>query len=277
MEYIVVKAMNNNVVLAMEKGTQEEVILMGKGLGFNKKHGQKIQKSQLPIERIFKAQTSQQKEDYTQRFKGIDQKIVGACAEIVSEAEKIFGSLSEKLLLVLTDHISFAIERIQSGQEISNPFLYETKLLYPECYAIGVKAQSLLKKATGVNIPESEIGFITLHLHAARFKKNVKDTVKTTRIIQELISIIEIETQVKLKRGTVLYDRLLSHLWYCLDRVEKGETLENPMGDFLLNQFPQAFDIAKIVANHIELSLKKPVLSNELLYMTIHIERLRKT
>lgn len=277
MEYIVVKAMNNNVVLAMEKGTQEEVILMGKGLGFNKKHGQKIQKSQLPIERIFKAQTSQQKEDYTQRFKGIDQKIVGACAEIVSEAEKIFGSLSEKLLLVLTDHISFAIERIQSGQEISNPFLYETKLLYPECYAIGVKAQALLKKATGVNIPESEIGFITLHLHAARFKKNVKDTVKTTRIIQELISIIEIETQVKLKRGTVLYDRLLSHLWYCLDRVEKGETLENPMGDFLLNQFPQAFDIAKIVANHIELSLKKPVLSNELLYMTIHIERLRKT
>lgn len=277
MEYIVVKAMNNNVVLAMEKGTQEEVILMGKGLGFNKKHGQKIQKSQLPIERIFKAQTSQQKEDYTQRFKGIDQKIVGACAEIVSEAEKIFGSLSEKLLLVLTDHISFAIERIQSGQEINNPFLYETKLLYPECYAIGVKAQALLKKATGVNIPESEIGFITLHLHAARFKKNVKDTVKTTRIIQELISIIEIETQVKLKRGTVLYDRLLSHLWYCLDRVEKGETLENPMGDFLLNQFPQAFDIAKIVANHIELSLKKPVLSNELLYMTIHIERLRKT
>ncbi len=276
MTYLIEKPMNNNVVLAFDESSGQEVILIGKGLGFNRKKGQVIDEASSAVERIFRAYDEAYKARYMTLLKGIDQGVLGVCAEIVSEAENALGELSEKLFLVLTDHISFALERLKQQQDISNPFLYEIKMLYPEAYQMGVRAQEMLLDATGIEIPEGEVGFITLHMHAARFKKDVKETVKNTRVIKALIELIERELGTELKRGTMVYDRLVSHLWYCLDRIEKGEDIDNPMGDTIETQFPEAFDISQRVVAYIEKTMGKTVYKNERVYMTIHIERLRR-
>lgn len=276
MTYLIEKPMNNNVVLAFDESSGQEVILIGKGLGFNRKKGQVIDEASSAVERIFRAYDEAYKARYMTLLKGIDQGVLGVCAEIVSEAENALGELSEKLFLVLSDHISFALERLKQQQDISNPFLYEIKMLYPEAYQMGVRAQKMLLDATGIEIPEGEVGFITLHMHAARFKKDVKETVKNTRVIKALIELIERELGTELKRGTMVYDRLVSHLWYCLDRIEKGEDIDNPMGDTIETQFPEAFDISQRVVAYIEKTMGKTVYKNERVYMTIHIERLRR-
>jgi len=275
--YQIIKPMNNNVILAKESDSQNEVILIGRGIGFNKKPGQDVNLQNHEVDRIFRTYDEKYKEHYFSLLKGIDSSVLGVCAEIVSEAEKEFGKISQKLFLVLTDHISFALERIRNGLDISNPFLYEIKMLYPNEYSMGLRAQKMIYNAVKIEIPEGEVGFIALHIHAARQKKDVKDAVKNTRIIKELIKLIESRLNKRIQMGTLIYDRLVSHLWYCLDRIEKGESIDNPLGDTVKAQFPEAYAIAREMVNYIETSLNKTVYENELVYMTIHIDRIRRS
>ena len=150
-------------------------------------------------------------------------------------------------------------------------------MLYSDEYKMGLKAQRMINQSIGIEIPESEVGFIALHIHAARHKKDVKDTVKNTRIIKELIEIIEKRLSKKLQKGTLIYDRLVSHLWYCLDRIEKGESIENPLGDTVKTQFSEAYAVSEKMVEYIEKSLNKKVYENEMVYMTIHIDRIRRS
>ncbi|HCH7270641.1 TPA: transcriptional regulator, partial [Staphylococcus aureus] len=51
-EYIVTKTLNNNVVVCTNN--DQEVILIGKGIGFNKKEGMALNDQTITIEKIYK-------------------------------------------------------------------------------------------------------------------------------------------------------------------------------------------------------------------------------
>ena len=57
-EYIVTKTLNNNVVVCTNN--DQEVILIGKGIGFNKK-GMVLNDQTNTIEKIYKLESEQQK------------------------------------------------------------------------------------------------------------------------------------------------------------------------------------------------------------------------
>ncbi|MBY8910961.1 PRD domain-containing protein, partial [Salinicoccus roseus] len=44
--------------------------------------------------------------------------------------------INNRILLSMTDHLLFAMKRLEEGIEISNPFVNETKALYPKEYSI---------------------------------------------------------------------------------------------------------------------------------------------
>ncbi len=51
-EYIVTKTLNSNVVVCT-KEPHQEVILIGKGIGFNKKEGMALNDQTITIEKIY--------------------------------------------------------------------------------------------------------------------------------------------------------------------------------------------------------------------------------
>ncbi|ABR47463.1 transcriptional antiterminator, BglG [Alkaliphilus metalliredigens QYMF] len=158
--YYVEKILNNNVVIAEKDNLQ--YILVGKGLGFGKKARDTIHKND--VERAFVSIEEL-------NIKGDE--IVGVSEEIIVMAEKQLGeSLGDKVHTGLIDHIHFAINRIQEGINISNPFLNETKALYPVEFSIASQAVALLCVRLGIDVPQDEIGFIALHIRANR--KNLK-------------------------------------------------------------------------------------------------------
>ena len=40
--------------------------------------------------------------------------------------------LNEHIHIALTDHIAFSFKRVKQGYDITNPFMLETKSLYPK-------------------------------------------------------------------------------------------------------------------------------------------------
>lgn len=275
-EYLIIKILNNNVVLALDKETNKEMILLGKGIGFAKKEQKLARIPSSKLEKSYVAYNKETKSDYLQMIDNIDPRIIGVSEELISKAEERIGHLAPHVHILLTDHIGFAVERIKMGLEIHNPFLYEIKALYDEEFSIGLMAVDLIKKAIGITICESEVGFIALHLQSARQNKKVKETLKSTRLLKELTDIIQDKLAITLSNNDFTYIRLINHLKAVLNRLEENKYIENLLLDDIKLKFQQSFLIAKLLASHIEESINVQVPENELGYITIHIERLKK-
>jgi transcriptional antiterminator len=276
-EYLITKTLNNNVILAIDRVSNEEVVLVGKGIGFGKKDGNLVKLSEKDIEKSFLSFDEKTKNDYYQLMKDINEKVIGLSEEIIAIAEKKFGLLNSKIHIALADHISFAIERIKMGLEISNPFIYEIQALYPEEFQVGKMAREIIKDRLGVIVSESEVGFIALHIHSARVSKQVIDTIKDTKFLKALVNIIEKELSTKLDNSGLVYSRLINHLRASISRMENKKYIENPLLDTIKEKFTKSYDIAEKIGVYINKEKNIYVTDDELGYMALHIERIKET
>jgi len=274
--YEIIKVMNNNVLLARDTEQDQECILIGKGLGFGRQNGNRVTFEPGQVEKRFYAFDSAVRKQYFDLIGGMDSRIVGLCAEVVAAAEEKLGSLSAQIHVVLTDHIGFAIERIRQGMEIHNPFLYEIQMLYPDEFRAAAEGVQYLSSQLDIRIPEDETGFIALHLHAARQNEAVKETLKQTRLLKELVEIIGKESGITVEPGELTYQRLINHLRGVIDRVRKEKSVDNPLVESIRKEFVEAYRIAGLLKNHLEKTYETAVPEGELGYMALHIERLRK-
>ncbi|MGI6085388.1 MAG: BglG family transcription antiterminator [Acetivibrionales bacterium] len=105
--------------------------------------------------------------------------------EMVSIAEKEFKvnfAEKEKLVYDLVCHLDPAIRRLQMNMDIRNPLLKKLQQLFPEAYKISERVSDVLREKVGIEIPDSEVGFLAMHFGAA-IEKNKLETKRNIRII----------------------------------------------------------------------------------------------
>lgn len=273
--YRIIKVLNNNVLLAARLDKKEEMVLVGKGIGFDKKENTIVDLPPEKIEKSYGAYDSKTKDDYAKLIEQLDSDVIGISEEIISKAESLLGNLNQHIHIALTDHIGFAIERIKMGMEINNPFLYEIKTLYAEEFHAGEIAAGMIRSTLGIEINDSEIGFIALHLHAARQNRKVTETVKNTRILKEIVDIIENHLGYRVSSAGLTYSRLINHLKTAITRFEGNKYIENILLDSIKEKFVDSFSIATSIGRHIEKSTNLKVSEDELGFMALHIERIK--
>lgn len=271
--YTVIKSFNNNVVLASDEKTKEEVVLVGRGIGFNVRPGDKVDETK--IEKVFYFFDKDQFNHYETVIRRIDRRVIGVAEEIIAMAYREFKTpLNEHIHVALADHINFTLERLAGGLEIKNPFLDEIKVLYPEDYELACRAARLIEERFGVEIPDGEKGFIAMHIHSAKSNKEVSKTVKYASMINKMIEIIEEELGEKIERDGINYSRLLVHLRFTLERVDKDIPIRNPLLANIKKEFRGSYAIAKKLGNFICERMGKKVPEDELGYLALHIHRI---
>ncbi len=273
--YKILSVMNNNVLLTEEVETTMEMVLIGKGLGFGRKKNQMIDTDDLHIEKSFKAGDSESiRESYLVMLKKTNGDIVEICTEILLLAEKRLGNLSDRSFIVVVDHISFAIEKIRKGIKIENPFVYEIQQLYPEEYAIGEIARAKIYDRFQVDITSDEVGFIAMHLYAAKEHVVVTDTLRNTKIIQQLTELIEDKVKIDFNKHPSEKNRLLSHMRAMLLRIDRGEILPSTdIMNVVRKECSRAYKIAHSIENHL-VSENKALSTSDKFYLALHIERM---
>jgi len=274
-DYKVLKSLSSNVVVS-EKDNNVYV-LFGKGIGFGKKPGQFITKDSNIEQKFIKIDDSE-KASYVEIVKSIEGEILAVAEEIISLAEDILGeSLNSHIHVGLGDHISFAMKRMELGIDIVNPFLNEIQTLYPDEYNIAQKGTELIKEKLNVALPESEIGFITLHIRSARVNEEVSKSLEYTRIVKEVMEYIQEVIGIKTDQKSMEYARLVSHLRYALDRIVNDKVLKNIMLESVKAQMSEAFELSKKVCEFISEKLSKEVCEDEVSYIAMHIHRLQQS
>lgn len=273
-EIRVKQALNNNVVIA--KGPLlEEVVLIGKGIGFNRKKGDTISVSEA--EKTFVLTDKIEIEQYQTLIKHQDPALIEFLNDIIFYIEaQMDRPLNEHIHIALTDHLSFAIKRADSKIQFSNPFLFEIKSLYPKEYKVAQNIVEQIKEELGVEFPEGETGFIALHIHSAITDRKIRDLNRHHELIALMVELIEENLNITINKDDVNYNRLLQHLHRAIDRVNQDNLLgkEEYLKNVLKTTYPICYNLAWKLVKVMQKQLNKPVSESEVLYLTIHLRRL---
>ena len=275
-DLIVQKVLNNNVIVA-DHGSYGEVVLIGKGIGFNRKKSDPIEQS--VAEKMFVLKNEKEQENYIKLLPLIDNDFLET---IISSIEHINNrtdnQLNEHIHVGLTDHLMFAINRLAKGIEMKNPFLVETKALYPHEFRIAKEVVELIGEKTGYHLPEDEIGFIALHIHSAIMNKELSDVNRHSQLVSLLVQLIEDELDVTIDKDSIDYMRLVRHLRFTIERVYSGDRVEEPEKiTFLLKEeYPVCYNLSWKLIKVMQKSLQRPVYDAEAVYLTMHLQRLQK-
>ncbi len=275
MQVVVLKVMNNNVLLGRDVNRQQECMVIGKGIGFGRKTNEVVKLSKDTIEKVYYAEDTAAMNAYMARVSHIDAAIIGVCEELIAEAENALGPMSQQLHAVFIDHIAFAIDRVKSGMVIDNPFIFEIQALYPNEYAFGQKAVSRINREFSVYLPKDEAGYIALHLYAASQNAEVKEAVKQTRILTEVMQYLEQLLSIKMQRHDFSYIRLLNHMRSALERYRKGVKSVNPLMLSIQSDLVEAYRQATLVGQFLMQEYGIEFDQGELGYLAIHLERIQ--
>ncbi|WP_017728175.1 PRD domain-containing protein [Halalkalibacterium ligniniphilum] len=271
------KILNNNVVVVKEG--QEEIIVMGPGIGFGKSKNDVINSEK--IEKVFVMKDEHEYEKFAEIIRTLPEEHINLAESIISYAEKELGTkLNEHIHVALTDHLSFAIERIQKGYKIHNKLLNEIRALYPKEYEIGRWAQKLIEEKLHISFPDDEVGHIALHLHTAKMNHlTMHETMNTTMLINELITKIEERLGVRVEEESISYQRLITHLNFALKRAHSGESFHDIDQEMLMMiqaKHSIAYKLAKELADFLKASHQLFLPESEIAYLTLHIQRIER-
>lgn len=192
---------------------------------------------------------------------------------ILVEAEEKFGRIDRRILFPLADHISFAVERIRHGEQISNPLTEDIRALFGSEYQVASKLKEILKERVSVEIDAHEIGYVALHIHSAIEDENVSMAMQMARAVRECVKILEQETGKNIDVSSLSYNRLMNHVKYMLIRAIKKESIKLDMNDYMQENHPEAFRLGTLVCQDIEKECAIRLEKMEVGYLAMHIER----
>ncbi|SDZ34069.1 transcriptional antiterminator [Evansella caseinilytica] len=274
---IVKKVLNNNVIIA-EHPNYDEVVLIGKGLGFGKKQGDVVASERA--EKFFVLKDADEQQQYIHLLEYVDESFVGLMNDFIERIEDRFNTrLNEHIHVGLTDHLFFAVKRINQGLDIRNPFRHETELAYPKEYALANELVEWLNDKLKIQIPEGEIGFIALHIHSALSNRDLAEINRHTQLVAELIDIIEENLKLTIDKRDMNYLRLVRHLHHTIERIQTGNYMENQdeLKKVLQSEYPICYTLSWKLMKVMQQKLRKPVPDAESVYLTLHLQRLYKS
>ena len=272
---IIQKIYNNNIVLVMDKESKKELVLTGCGIGFQKKIGQDVDKNK--IEKKFITEDEIFTNKIIKLAKEVDEDIFNISSKIIEYAQDYLNTeLDEYIYASLTDHISFAFKRYEEKVEIKNDLLYEIRRIHKKEFEIGKWAINYIEKEYNVKFPIDEAGFIAMHIVNANYKESTSESFLMTKIVKDILNIIRYYYSIEFEENDFNYDRLITHLKFFASRLIKKEVLENKDNE-LINiiklQYKDAYNCACKIKAFIEKNHEYIVSEDEILYLTLHINR----
>lgn len=126
-------------------------------------------------------------------------KIIKTAKDIIKIAEKETGTFLDgdgNLFVGLVNHLIPAINRLSMGLDIRNPIIEEIKKHYPSIFKISSICGQLIEERFNVKVPDTEIGYIAMHLGGA-IVKNKYDYEHTYQVV--ISCVLGIGSSVLLK------------------------------------------------------------------------------
>lgn len=274
---VITKIINNNVITALDQN-QQELVIMGKGIGFQAKAGQNVDESK--VEKRFVMDSSTEMGRFSEMIQSIPLEYLQASMDIIDYAAKVLcRRLSNSIYISLTDHLNFALERFKTGLLFGNPLVQEVRSFYPSEYLIGEYALGLVKRDLGVMLPLDEAASIALHFVNAEYNTDMSSTIHIATLLRQMVDLIEKEFTYQLDELDIHYSRFITHLKFLASRVVNGQHVhynEDELTQMVQGLYRKEYEIARKLLFFLEKEYGYKLSEEELVYLTLHIRRIQK-
>lgn len=278
--YMRIKKIINNNILCTIDDNGCEMIVTGRGIGFQKHRGERIDPA--VVERVYRMEGKAQQKKLRELVEQIPFEHLRLTEELIEYIKsQISQKLNESLLITLSDHISFAIKRKQNGIEFSNPLKGAIMCYYPAEYRVGQHCLKEIHNQLGVTLHEDEAAFIALHIVNAELNTNMSEMYDITKLIEGSISVVEYFYNKKFDRDSLDFSRFTVHLRYFAQRLFQGKAMTDTddKQDALFRQLiarncKEHYRCAQCIGTYIKNTYHKTLSEEELIYLTIHLKRI---
>lgn len=271
------KQLNNNIVIASDHQGRE-IVLMGKGIGFGRRPGMEPD-MRLVEKQFFGLSSGTHIQQLAELLDRIPLEHFSLGMQIVEHVqEKINKPLNETLVLMVSDHVSFAIERQQKGLDLTNALLWEIKKFYPDEYQLGLDALDIVQREAGIRLRDDEAGFLAMHIVNAQYGGSEPLAQDLVRLIQDVVNLVRYTYGIDLDENSLDYVRFVTHLKFFLARIFTKETYSGSedLYNIVSAMYPRAAACTQKIASYIRQKLDYSLDLEEQGYLIIHIEKLTR-
>jgi beta-glucoside operon transcriptional antiterminator len=272
----VLRVFNNNLVLARdESGT--ELILTGRGLGFQAKPGDPVVRDR--IVRVFRPDDGRDPDHLAGLLAGIPPEHVQLVTDALVEVGLERIATKPALVVAMADHVGFALTRAADGQTVDYPLLAEVTNLYAEEHAQATALLAAINARVPTPLPPTEAVGLALHLVNAGFATgDLAYSYTMTGLIQQFLDVIAGAHGVALPPASVSVGRFVTHLRYLFVRIHQRRQLDDArhseVGDAIRRTYPDEAETADRLARLVELRLQAALTPDEVSYLALHVARM---
>ncbi len=272
--WMIEKALNNNIALAFDEIGVESIVV-GTGIGYKGRKGSII--DQRKITKVYKIESN---DKISKLLEEIPSDYIEVSEAILQEGIKMIDKkINPFILLTLSDHIKFSIERTRKGVQVSNLLIWEIPLLYPLEFKAGLIAVEMINEKFGVVLPKDEASFLALHFVNAQFESpNMNETIQITEIIGTVIEIINYSFHIELNESSLPDSRFITHLRYLVMKQNKKDQspplLRDPLLSVIKEKYAASYQSAHKIKQFLFERYHWTINEAEVVYLAIHIEKL---
>ncbi|KQU07143.1 phosphocarrier protein HPr [Rhodococcus sp. Leaf7] len=272
----ILRVFNNNVVLA-RADHGGEVIVTGRGLGFQAKPGHPVDTTR--VARVFVPEDGRDPDNFGALVAAVPPEHLVLADRALDVARAELGTtLGSTTVIALADHLSFAVVRSEKNMPMSYPLRGEVVHMYPREYAVATKVLEYVNTQLDRPLVVDEAIAIALHLVNAGFASgDLSFTYQMTGVFTQLFDIMGVEYDRVFDRDSVNAARFITHLRYFFVRASTGRQLEERSGklrDAIQGVYPDAHATAVKLQTVLELRLGVPLTDDEVTYLTLHVARM---
>ena len=195
--------------------------------------------------------------------------------------EDVMRELKHDALISITDnayvglivHLALAIERIKQGEKIEMDAEFLNQLKQESEYDIAEKVIRELASRFQIDIPEAEIGYITMHLQGAKLRQNEESLFEVSSLqillqAKKLVRNVEESTGYDLMNNEPLLEGLVTHLRPALYRIQQKMGITNPLMQSVRRDYEDLFQIVKDACEKVFTDLEIP--DEEIGFLVMH-------
>ena len=271
------KVINNNILCVVDdRGS--EMIVTGRGLGFKRKIGERVDPAL--VEKTYHMEGKAEQRKLRELVEQIPMEHLRLTQDLIEYIKsQVSAPLNESLLITLADHISFAIKRKRDGVEFANPLEGAIMCYYPTEYHLGQHCLRVIREETQTDLHPSEAAFIAMHIVNAELNTSMSVMYDITNLIQGALEVVEYYYQRKFDQESLDFNRFIVHLRYFAQRLFQAapshpDEYDDEFQEMIRRSCKQHYKCAQHIAEYIRNAYQKEVSNAELIYLTIHLKRI---
>ncbi|NLQ31314.1 PRD domain-containing protein [Streptococcus mutans] len=272
------KVFNNNVVQILGINN-EEIIVMGKGLGFQKKPGDEVNQDLIEKRFILQNTDTDMVGELSRVYVDLDSEEIDLVLEIIHQGQEKLGQTFDiSLYIALADHLHYTIQRTREGLTLQNPLAWEVRKFYPEEFQLGKDTIELVKEKMTLQLADDEAASIALHfINAQKDGGLLEKNRLISKIVSDILEIVRLHFGEVRDEESISYNRFITHVQYFAQRVANG-LVQGKNDAFLYEQvkenYPHAFACTEKIKSYVESAYNFAMSRDDQVYLTIHIQRL---